>query len=84
VWNKLPGTPLTLRAGLLSGRAYRHFVYKDDRIFPEADAQLAVDEAGSSCLSKPYWGYSRPPLSGLCFSGSGVQVPIFISPRWAV
>jgi hypothetical protein len=25
---QVPGTPLTLRAGLLSGRAYRHFVYK--------------------------------------------------------
>ncbi len=24
---QVPGTPLTLRAGLLSGRAYRHFVY---------------------------------------------------------
>ncbi len=24
---QLPGTPPTLRAGLLSGRAYRHFVY---------------------------------------------------------
>jgi hypothetical protein len=23
-----PGTPLTLRAGLLSGRAYRHFVLR--------------------------------------------------------
>ena len=54
VWNKLPGTPLTLRAGLLSGRAYRHFVHKDDRIFPEAAAQLAVDEADPSCLSEPY------------------------------
>jgi len=34
------GTPLTLRAGLLSGLAYWHFVYKMTTDLSQATAQL--------------------------------------------
>jgi hypothetical protein len=54
---QLPGTPLTLRAGLLSGRAYRHFVYTMTTESLQRQApSYAIDEAGSSCLSEHYWG----------------------------
>jgi hypothetical protein len=76
---QVPGTPLTLRAGLLSGRAYRHFVYKmTTESLQRWPSSYAVDQAGSSCLSERYWGYSLSPLRGWCLARLTVTAPIFI------